>query len=65
MRWTHEVTNGQNTWTHTSNQNEPDIHMGPYQLWDVPDIEGNLDETPVAPDADVLTAIMIRVPQAD
>lgn len=39
--------------------------LGPYQLWDVPDVEGNLDETPVAPDANVLAAVMIRVPQAD
>lgn len=44
---------------------EPDIHTAPYQLWDVPDIEGNLDESPVASDADVLAAIVIRVPQAD
>ncbi len=48
-----------------SNHNEHDFHVGPYQLWDVPDIEGNLDETPVALDADVLAAVMIRVPQAD
>lgn len=39
--------------------------MGPYQLRDVPDIEGNLDEAPVAPDADVLAAVVIRVSQAD
>ncbi len=50
-------------WKNT--HNEPDIHMGPYQLWDVPDIEGNLDETPVAPGADILAAVMIWVPQAD
>ena len=37
----------------------------PYQLWDVPDIEGNLDETPVAPDAHIFAAVMIWVPQAD
>ena len=39
--------------------------MGPYQLWDVPDIEGNLDEAPVAPGTDVLAAIVVGVPQAD
>lgn len=41
------------------------VAMAPYQLWDVPDIKGNLDETPVAPDADVLAAVVIGVPQAD
>lgn len=66
----------QNTKTHTHFKSivhfmgqlldsEPDIHTAPYQLWDVPDIEGNLDESPVASDADVLAAIVIRVPQAD
>lgn len=47
------------------NETPADRHTGPYQLWDVPDIKGDLDETPVAPDANVLTAIMIRIPQAD
>lgn len=36
-----------------------------YQLRDVPDVQGNLDESPVAPDADVLTAVMVRITQAD
>lgn len=41
-----------------------DIYETSYQLWDVPDTEGDLDEPPVAPDADILAAVMIRVPQA-
>lgn len=41
------------------------IHMTPYQLRDIPDIKGNLNESPVASDADVLTAVMIWVSQAD
>lgn len=39
--------------------------MGSYQLRDVPDVEGNLDEAPVAPGADVLAAVVVGVPQAD
>lgn len=37
----------------------------PYQVWDVPDIERNLDESPVTPGADVLAAIVVGVPQTD
>lgn len=36
-----------------------------HQLRDVPDAEGDLDEPPVAPDADVLAAVVVRIPQAD
>lgn len=49
----------------SAGHSEADIHSGTYQLWDVPDVEGNLDETPVAPGAHVLAAVMVGVPQTD
>lgn len=48
-----------------SSTKTPIMKQTSYQLWDVPDIERNLDETPVAPNADIFAAIMIWIPQAD
>lgn len=36
-----------------------------HQLWDVPDTERDLDETPVTPDTDVVTAVVVRIAQTD
>lgn len=36
-----------------------------YQLWDVPHTERDLDEAPVASDAHILAAVVIRVSQVD
>lgn len=36
-----------------------------YQLWDVPDTERDLNEAPVASDAHILAAVVIRVSQVD
>lgn len=45
---------------------QPDAHSrDTYQLWDVPDVEGDLDEAPVASDADVLAAVVVGIPQTD
>lgn len=52
-----------NTNTHIqANTRQPG---GSYQLWDVSDVEGNLYETPVAPYTNVLTAIVVGVPQTN
>lgn len=36
-----------------------------YQLWDVPDTERDLNEAPMASDANILAAVVIRVSQVD